>query len=338
MAVRDVGSSIAVAKEADTATVPEPGGSATFLVSVTNTSSRDAVTITTLSDDVYGNLDGRGTCDVTPAVTLAPGASYACAFSGVVAGNAGSTHTDVVTASGTDDDGHPVSDTDDAVVTVSDVAPTLTVDKVADPVSLPAPGGTATFTVTVTSSSVEPVTITSLDDDIYGPLAGDEDCRVGTVLAVGSSCTFSFTGPVGPAAGVHTDVVTVHAEDDEGNDTTATNDATVTVVALPIEVLGTQTPRSAPPAAPPAPLAIPPAPLARTGMDVGPYIVPAILLMLVGLAMLLGAAGVTRLATVGSASHQPRQSCGSRRRSHDGEAVGAEPPPGPPCVRLVIRR
>ena len=33
--------------------------------------------------------------------------AYACAFTAFVAGDAGDTETDVVTASGTDDDGHP---------------------------------------------------------------------------------------------------------------------------------------------------------------------------------------------------------------------------------------
>ena len=72
------------------------------------------MTITSLTDDVYGDLDGKGTCDVPQQ--LAPGASYDCSFSGAVSGNAGSSHTDVVTASGTDDDGNPVSGDDDATV------------------------------------------------------------------------------------------------------------------------------------------------------------------------------------------------------------------------------
>ena len=55
--------------------------------------------------------------------TIAAGASYSCSFSGAVSGNAGSTHTDVVTASGTDDDGNPVSDHDDATVARSRILP-----------------------------------------------------------------------------------------------------------------------------------------------------------------------------------------------------------------------
>ena len=91
----------------------------TFDVSVKNTSAVDSVTISSLTDDVYGNLT-KGTCDVPQ--TMAAGASYSCSFTGAVSGNAGSTHTDVVTASGTDDDGNPVSDDDDATVTITNVA------------------------------------------------------------------------------------------------------------------------------------------------------------------------------------------------------------------------
>ena len=49
-----------------------------------------------------------------------------------------------------------------------------------------------TFTVKNTSSE-EPVTITSLEDDVYGPLAGDDDCKVGTVLEAGAKCSFAIT-------------------------------------------------------------------------------------------------------------------------------------------------
>ena len=110
----DTPSSILVTKTADPVSVPEPGGNVSFSVSVKNTSAVDSVTITSLSDNVYGDLDGKGTCDVPQ--TIAAGATYSCSFSGAVSGNAGSSHTDVVTASGTDDDGNPVSDDDDAVV------------------------------------------------------------------------------------------------------------------------------------------------------------------------------------------------------------------------------
>ena len=117
MTIANVPSSIKVTKTATPTSLQEPGGNATFAVSVKNTSAVDSVTITTLTDDIYGNLDGKGTCDVPQ--TLAPGATYECSFTGAVSGAAGSTHKDVVTASGTDDDGGELSGSDDATVTIT---------------------------------------------------------------------------------------------------------------------------------------------------------------------------------------------------------------------------
>ena len=105
------------------------------------------MTITSLTDDVHGDLNGQGTCAVPQ--TIQPGDTYTCAFSAFVAGNAGDTETDVVTASGTDDDGAPVTDSDDATVTVTGVAPAITVTKTASPSTVPEPGGDVTFTVVV---------------------------------------------------------------------------------------------------------------------------------------------------------------------------------------------
>src|SRR4029078_2773133 len=93
----NVPSSIAVVKSASPTSIQEPGGTVTFSVSVKNTSTVDSVTISSLTDDIHRNLDGKGTCDVPQQ--LAPGASYNCSFTGAVSGSAGSTHPHVVTAS-----------------------------------------------------------------------------------------------------------------------------------------------------------------------------------------------------------------------------------------------
>ncbi len=180
----DPPSTINVVKTANPTSLPEPGGNVTFTVQVTNTSSVDSLTISELSDDVYGTLAGDADCEV--GTVLAPAASCSFTFVGAVSGNAGSSHTDIVTACGTDNDGNEPCDTDDATVTITDVAPTITVVKTANPTSLPEPGGNVTFTVQVTNtSSVDSVTITELNDDVFGTLAGDADCEVGTVLAPG---------------------------------------------------------------------------------------------------------------------------------------------------------
>ena len=234
--ITDTGSSIVVTKTADPTTLPEPGGNATFDVEIENTSAVDSVTISSLTDDIYGNLDGKGTCDVPQ--TIAAGASYRCSFTGAVSGNAGSSHKDVVTASGTDDDGSPVSDEDDATVTISNLASSIQVTKSADPTTLPEPGGNATFDVEIeNTSAVDSVTITSLTDDIYGNLDGKGTCDVPQTLAPGASYECSFTGAVsGNAGSSHKDVVTASGTDDDGNPVSDEDDATVTITNVPSSI------------------------------------------------------------------------------------------------------
>jgi uncharacterized repeat protein (TIGR01451 family) len=241
--ITDLASSIVVTKSATPTTLPEPGGNATFDLTIKNTSAVDSVTITSLTDDVYGDLDGKGSCDVPQ--TLAPGASYSCSFTGAVSGNAGSSHTDVVTASGTDDDGNPVSDSDDAVVSITDTPSSIAVVKSASPTSIQEPGGTVTFSVSVkNTSTVDSVTITSLSDDVYGDLDGKGTCDVPQQLAPGASYDCSFTGAVSGSAGsTHTDVVTASGFDDDENQVSGSDDAKVTVTATP--------PPPPPPPAPP---------------------------------------------------------------------------------------
>src|SRR5215204_2802963 len=237
----DTPSSIEVTKTADPVSLPEPGGNASFSVVVKNTSAVDAVTISSLTDDVYGDLDGKGSCDVPQ--TIAAGASYSCSFTAAVSGNAGSSHTDVVTASGTDDDGNDVSDSDDATVTITNVPSSIEVTKTADPVSLPEPGGNASFSVVVkNTSAVDAVTISSLTDDVYGDLDGKGSCDVPQTIAAGASYSCSFTGAVsGNAGSSHTDVVTASGTDDDGNDVSDSDDARVTITNVPSSIAVTKT-------------------------------------------------------------------------------------------------
>jgi hypothetical protein len=123
--VEDVPSGIEVIKTADPTSVDEPGADVTYTFTVNNLSTVDAVTINSLTDDVLGDLNGQGDCAVPQ--TIPAGGSYTCQVTVFVGGDAGDVHTNVVTASGTDDDGVPVSDTDDATVTVS-LVPRVEID------------------------------------------------------------------------------------------------------------------------------------------------------------------------------------------------------------------
>ncbi len=80
-----------------------------------------------------------------------------------------------MTASGQDDDGNAVSDDDDAVVEIDDVASAMHVVKTAgtaadgDIFHINEPGGTVTFYVTVyNDSTVDSITIDTLNDDVHG--------------------------------------------------------------------------------------------------------------------------------------------------------------------------
>jgi len=248
--VADVAPSIDVTKTADPISVAEPGASVEFTVDVENTSvSTDPVTITSLVDDPDGagpaeliDLNGKGSCSVPQVIE--PGETYTCSFSRMITGNAGDVKIDVVTATGHDDDEHSVSDHDDAEVTITDVASSISVEKSATPISVQEPGGDVAFTVAVkNTSAADAVTIDTVVDSIYGDLATKGTCGalIGKVLqpdnhAAGGpdegQCT--FTGIVtGSAGSTHTNVVTVRGHDDDGHALTAHDDATVTITAAP---------------------------------------------------------------------------------------------------------
>jgi Big-like domain-containing protein len=233
---------IGVTKVASPLSLPEPGGTFTFTIQVSNPSTVDPITITTLTDNIYGNLATRAgsTCGALIGVVLAPGAKSApCSFTGPFSGKAGASQTDTVTVTGVDVNGFPASSTAMATVTLTPSAPQIGVTKVADPLTMVAPGGTFKFTVQVSNpSTLEPVTITSLTDNIYGNLAtrAGSTCGalIGVVLAPGAtSAPCTFTGPFSGVGGAtQTDVVTVVGTNN-GTSVSATAHATVSLTSLP---------------------------------------------------------------------------------------------------------
>ncbi len=250
----DVPSAIELTKEASPTTVPEPGAVVTFSLQVANTSPVDSVTLESLVDDLYGDVTvvagaiSATTCALP--VTIPVGGSYGCTFEAFTAGNAGDVVTDTVTASGSDDDGLPVSDTDDAEVTVTDVLPAIGLTKTPDPTALPEPGGAFDFALVVSNASVEPVTLTSLGDDVYGDVtvvAGDllaSDCVLPVTIPVGGAYACTFRGTfTGNALDSQTDTVSAAAADDEGNPASAEASATVELTPVPPVIVVTKTPR-----------------------------------------------------------------------------------------------
>ncbi|MGD8873768.1 MAG: hypothetical protein PVH38_01360 [Gammaproteobacteria bacterium] len=228
-----------VTKTANPATLDEPGGPATFTVAITNIGidPNNPVTLYALTDDIHGDLNGRGDCSVPqtiPADDANPGGvdTYTCSFTANVSGNAGDAETDTVTAMSTDARGNQVSGSDTATVTILDVQPGITVNKTANPAEILEPGGQVSFTVTVNNNSVssDPVSITMLTDDIHGDLNGQGDCSTPQTIAAGGSyaCTFS-AAVTGNYLDFETDTVTASGADDDSSPVSGSDSATVNI-------------------------------------------------------------------------------------------------------------
>ena len=233
---------IAIVKSVTPPSRPEPGGAFTYDLLITNPGPIDIV-ITSLNDDVYGDLGdpanpdvSANTCDDLIGDTLtAGGGSTTCTFVGVFNGVAGETETDTVTVVGTDANGNTATDADDAMVTIVP-APDIAIVKSVTPPSLPEPGGAFTYDLVITNPGPIDIVITSLDDDVYGDL-GDptnpdvsantcDDLIGDTLTAGGGSTTCSFVGVFNGVAGeTETDTVTVVGTDVNGNTATDADDA-----------------------------------------------------------------------------------------------------------------
>ena len=174
--ITDVPPTVVVTKTADVTEVPEPGGPVTFAVDVNNTSF-EAVTVTSITDSVDGGLAFSVLAPVAAPVTattclggasIPAGGTYSCTFTLVVSGNAGDVVDDTVVATVVDNDGTTATDDDDASVEITDVPPTIEVTKDDGGASVAAPGGPVEYTVDVTNTSFEAVTVTSITDSIDG--------------------------------------------------------------------------------------------------------------------------------------------------------------------------
>jgi len=108
----------------------------TYNVVVTNGSTQDALTVSSLSDNIYGDItsvhggvlsttcgqSGAGQPGALPAL-VAAGGTYSCSFVGRISSCA-QTVLDTVTASATDDDGASYTPSGQAKVIVSVTSPT----------------------------------------------------------------------------------------------------------------------------------------------------------------------------------------------------------------------
>ena len=206
---------IEVTKSASPTSVAETGGPVTFTFSIKN-KAPEAFTLTSLVDDIYGNLNGSGTCAVPQ--TIAAGATYNCTLIKTLASDDLVTHVNLLTATGRDPEGNPGSGSDDATVTFVDVLPSVTVTKTASPSVMPESGGNVTFTFVVRNDSLEPFYLSSILDDKFGDLNGKGTCLAPqTIIGLGTySCVYTtFLGDW--TLNPFDNTVTVAGADNEGN-------------------------------------------------------------------------------------------------------------------------
>jgi len=239
--------SISVSKSANPTSVKEPGGQVTYSVTITNTSADVDVHITNVVDDKFGDLDdsgGNGCFDVP--INLAPGEKVNCTFQRTITGVGGTSHVNVVTASGTDEAGNPVSASDDAKV---DITPRLIDLVIVKEASSPTPlNGIVNYSLTVTNKGPDTATNVQLADPApagityltANPSQGTCNvspslitCSLGNIVA-GQTVTINMTGRA-TAVGSHTNTATVTGSG--GRETNAGDnvDSAVTVVPAPLK-------------------------------------------------------------------------------------------------------
>ncbi|MFN2504978.1 MAG: hypothetical protein ABR540_12275 [Acidimicrobiales bacterium] len=229
---------IQVDKTATPATLPEPGGTVTFGVVVTNTSA-EPLTLIALVDDQHGALAGSGSCAL--GAVLTPGGTYPCSFTADVTGNAGFSETDTVQATARNAAGTEATASDSATVTITDALPVVVITHTVDPPSRTEQGGEFTHSITVSNTGFEQVTIATLTDSVYGNLITrpGSSCAsaAGAVLEPGDTYSCSFTATfTGEGGATQTDVAAVTVVDDEGSSATASAPATITLVDVPPRV------------------------------------------------------------------------------------------------------
>jgi hypothetical protein len=233
---------ITVNKTANPTEVDGTSGVVQFTVDVQNTGPV-TVLLTSLQDTVFGNLTSAAgtTCAVPQELDL--NEVYSCTFTGSVTGSEATPHHNTVTATGEDKDKNPVSASDEETV-FFDEKPLIEVIKTADPVVVSEPGGLVTFSVVVKNKSHQTLRLTEINDELLvdstatsGDIAGNTCVASEGAIAVlapmgqeGDSHTCSFKRTVGgDETQLHHNEVTATAMDNEQNQVSAKDDATVTI-------------------------------------------------------------------------------------------------------------
>ena len=216
------------------------GTAVTFEVELFNESNRtDVLTLNSLVDDQFGDLNGKGTC--ATGGTLASGARYQCEFQETLSGTAGSDHTNTITAALSDSAGRTIQATASAkVLFINDAdpaVPDIRVLKVATPHSLMEPGGEINYLIEAWNDGETDLTLTEmLDSQKGGSLNGVGNCVLPQTIATTGTRLYScsYTHPVdGRAPNTFDNTVTATAQAPDGTEVSDTATATVTLLETP---------------------------------------------------------------------------------------------------------
>jgi uncharacterized repeat protein (TIGR01451 family) len=118
-----------------------------------------------------------------------------------------------------------------------EILPSITVTKTASPASLPKGGGEFTYKFVVSNNGLVPVTVISVQDNVIGNITLPADVE----LAPGESTEEMTAVLTHTESGTYTNIVTATAEDDYGNEDTATADASVVVTDSDSSITVTKT-------------------------------------------------------------------------------------------------
>jgi len=234
--------SLKVTKSPNPTSIYEPGGAITFTVTIENISQVESVRITSLSDDVFGNLASAQNVDVKDNTCVVMVASQpvlpvydannstanqvSCSFKGDVWGIPGDTHENEVTAGGVQiSNNAPINGKDTAQVTITNrVGDAPTLSKQAQ--STQNCTLEASYQVVVNNnSSYDKLRLTALTDDLFGNITAiegdviDTNCVTGGWIDTNDNYTCEFTAQIESASCsfIHENTVTAEAIDDDGD-------------------------------------------------------------------------------------------------------------------------
>ncbi len=248
--ITSITTSISVSKSTSS-TVPETGGTASYSVTVNNT-TQVPITLTSLTDDKYGDITSltgstcvpdnvASTCEV--GGTIAAGGQCSCTFSGAVPPGdfGGPNFKDTVQACANNaTNSTPVCATDDAEVPYTDLSSAPTLSKTAAATTCQI--DQAYDVVVTNTSALDTLTLSALNDSIYGDITSVhgsiQSTTCGTaagagalpyVIGVAGNYTCSFVARSTSCSTTVHDTVTGTAADEDGVTSSPSDDATVVI-------------------------------------------------------------------------------------------------------------